>query len=200
MVCEALYDSVMKELLDTIGERKNQWMVWCVWVCQCMSDCMSVCWCVYVCQGVLSVHGCVSVWVRQCRCMSGCFVSVWVCQGILSVCGCVKVFCQGVGVSMYVRLYVVCGCVSVCMSGCFVSVWVCRCISECMSVWVCQCMYVRVFCQCVGVSVYLRVYVSVWVCQCMYVRVFCQSVGVSGCSVNVWVWWRWGGGGHWLDW
>ncbi len=57
MVCEVLYDSVMKELLDTIGERKNQWMDWsfdgCQTVCQCVV--VSVCGCVYVCQGVLSV-------------------------------------------------------------------------------------------------------------------------------------------------
>ena len=61
MVCEVLYDSVMKELLDTIGERKNQWMDWsfdgCQTVCQCVVVSVYVCQCVgvYVCQGVLSV-------------------------------------------------------------------------------------------------------------------------------------------------
>ena len=121
---------------------------------------MSVCGWVYVCQGVLSVCGCVSVFLGMyvrvfCQCVgvSGCFVSVWVCQCVLSVCGCV----------------------SVCQTVCSVKEWVCRC------------MYVRVFCQCVGVSVHLRVCqcvgVSVYVCQgvlsvCGCVRVFCQCVGV----------------------
>ena len=65
MVCEVLYDSVMKELLDTIGERKNQWMDWlfdgCQTVCQCVGvsvyvrvfcQCMGVSVCGCVCQGV----------------------------------------------------------------------------------------------------------------------------------------------------
>ena len=174
MVCEVLYNSVMKELLDTVGERKNQWMDWSFGVCGCVSVCETICQCVGVsmyvrvfcqCVGVsvqvyvrvfcqcVGVSGCfVSVWVCQCRCMSGCFVSVWVCRGILSVCGCVNV------------------CQTVC------------------SVWVCRCMYVSVFCQCVGVSVHLRV------CQCVGVSVYvCQGVlsvcgcGGGGCGVIGWI-------------
>ena len=90
MVCEVLYNSVMKELLDTVGERKNQWMDWSFGVCGCVSVCETICQCVggsmYVrvfcqCVGVSMyvrlyvVCGCVGV------CMSGCFVSLWVWWG-----------------------------------------------------------------------------------------------------------------------
>ena len=47
MVCEVLYNSVMKELLDTI-ERKNQWMDWSFGVCGCVSVCQTICQCVGV--------------------------------------------------------------------------------------------------------------------------------------------------------
>ena len=46
MVCEVLYNSVMKELLDTVGERENQWMDWSFGVCGCVSVCETICQCV----------------------------------------------------------------------------------------------------------------------------------------------------------
>ena len=70
MVSEVLYDSVVKELLDTVGERKDQWMDWS------FDGCVSVCQTVCQCVGIQCMYVSVWVWI----CMSGCFLSVWVCQ------------------------------------------------------------------------------------------------------------------------
>lgn len=139
---------------EDLGERM------CVYVCICISECVSVSLCLCIC---FSVSLCVSVYM--CLCI---FLNVRV--SVFCLCVCVPV-CMSVFICVCVCVCILCVCVylcSVCMS---VYLSVCLSICVCLPVF---CVYL-----CLGVSMYLYLCLSVFsFCVSLFL---CLSVSVCLC-------------------